>query len=345
MGTTKGLLNGHMYSSRDGLQGKLKTHGDIPDLVVVHYIGMDIFTHYPRRFMVQENWTVDQIQGWYLEEILDPELGKIVAFLKGNGLFENTIFFFVADHGQTQIIKHVDEKAFEKKLAKRFKVKGQPYGTDKADIIIMLGASTKAIYVKNRTGADWGLPPRLLEDVKPVVDALVDDQDVEGHLNALLVARYPDERDKDAEGSGRADVFWFFGLNSYRQSRHRDDDFLKALQPLSELDQLVGRDLKAAYMYQRDFARQNIPDLILINKPGYYFTPDKGKYAHHGGIYADDAYVSFVLSGPGNHGCADHPLTITDRIDTVDLVPMAAHLAGISIDKPVDGKNRFLELK
>lgn len=46
-GTTKGLLCGHMYSFTDGLEGKLKVEGDMPDLVVLHYVGLDIFTHYP----------------------------------------------------------------------------------------------------------------------------------------------------------------------------------------------------------------------------------------------------------------------------------------------------------
>ena len=344
-GTTKGLLSGHIYTLTDGLEGKLRTTGSIPDLTVVHYIGMDIFTHYPRRFMVKENWTVDEIQRWYLKEVLDPELGKTVAFLKENRLFENTVFFFVADHGQTRIIKHIDEKNFEQRLAKKLKVRGRPYSIREADIVIMPGASTKVMYVKNRMGADWMSPPRLLEDVKPVIDALIDDKDVEEHLNVLLMAQYPGERDKDLKRPGESDVFWFFNPNGYRQSDRKDDDFLNALEPLSKLDEFVGKELKAAYMYRRDFDRKNTPDIILINKPGYHFTPDRGKYAHHGGIYADDAYVSFVVSGPGIHHFSDQPRTITRQIDTLDLVPMAAHLAGIKIDKPIDGKDRLVELK
>ena len=75
-GTTVGLLKGHMYSLTDGLEGNLRTSGDIPDLTVVHFVGMDIFTHYPRRFMLQENWSLEDIQKWYLQKVLDPELGK-----------------------------------------------------------------------------------------------------------------------------------------------------------------------------------------------------------------------------------------------------------------------------
>ncbi|PQP34203.1 hypothetical protein C6A37_09000, partial [Desulfobacteraceae bacterium SEEP-SAG9] len=169
-------------------------------------------------------------------------------------------------------------------------------------------------------------PPRLLADVKPVVDVLIDINGVEQYLNAILVARYPGERDENPKHSGRSgelDAYWFFNPNTYRQSHRRDGDFLDALEPLARLDELVGKPLKAADMFCKDFSRGNIPDIILINKPGYYFPPDKGKYAHHGGIYPDDAYVSFVVSGPGIQRFSDHPRVITRQIDTVDLVPMA----------------------
>jgi len=341
-GTTKGLLSGYMYSFIDGLEGVLRADGDIPDLVVVHYVGLDIFTHYPRRFMVKEDWTIDQVQRWYLREVLDPELGKIKAFLKKNNILENTLFFLVADHGQTRIIKHLDEERLAKTLSEKFKVMDRPYSVKDASIVIMPGASTKVMYIRNGMNADWMSPPRLLEDVKPIVDVLIDIEDVKTSLNTLLVTQYPGERNEDTKTS---DTFWFFNLSLYRQSSRSDNAFINALEPLSELDELVGKELKAAYMYRRDFHGNNTPDIILINKPGYYFAPDKGKYAHHGGIYHNDVYVSFVISGPGVHLFSDHPHKITHQIDTVDLLPMAAYLSDIKVDKRVDGKNRLLKVQ
>lgn len=341
-GTTKGLLSGHMYSLTDGLKGKLRVDGDIPDLVVVHYVGMDIFTHYPRRFMIKGNWTIDQIQRWYLTEILDPELGKIVAFLQKNNIFENSLFFLVADHGQTKIIKHLDEEGLAEILSDKFKVMGRPYWIKNANVVIMPGASTKAIYVRNRMSPDWMPPPRLIQDVKLVVDTLIDIREMKKYLNYLLVAQYPGERN---EGHEESDAFWFFNLCDYPQSGRNDDDFINALEPLSKLDEFVGGELKAGYMYRRDYNRRNTPDIILINKPGYYFAPDKGKYAHHGGIYPDDACVSFVISGPATHLFSDYPQTVVQQINTVDLVPIAAYLSGVKIDKPIDGKNPLCEVK
>jgi arylsulfatase A-like enzyme len=277
-----------------------------------------------------------------LREVLDAELGKVKAFLKKNKILENTLFFFIADHGQTRIIKHLDEKNLAETLSERFKVMDRPYSAKDADIVIMPGASTKVIYVRNGKNADWTSPPRLLEDVKPVVDVLIDIEDMKTSLNTLLVTQHPGERDEDTTISG---TFSFFNLSFYRQSNRSDDDFINALKPLSGLDELVGKELKAAYMYRRDFHGNNTPDIILINKPGYYFAPDKGKYAHHGGIYHNDVYVSFVISGPGVHLFSDHPHRITHQIDTVDLLPMAAYLSDIKVDKRVDGKNWLLKVQ
>jgi arylsulfatase A-like enzyme len=342
-GTTKGLFKGYWYSLTDGLEGKLKTEGNIPDLVVVHYVGMDIFTHYPRRFMVKENWSVAKIQQWYLKEVLDPEIGKVSDLLKKNGIFENTVFFFVTDHGQTRVVRHIVEQDMTKRLAASFKIMGRRYPAKEADVVIMPGAGTKAIYVKNGINADWMTPPRLIEDVKPMVDALMMGEDALDYLNTLLIAQYPGERADGPQESEASDPFWCFDAKGYLKSSGKADDFLTALKPLSELDQLVGESLRAAYLYRRNYQRESIPDIILINKPGYFFVPDKGKYAHHGSIYPDDMYVSFVISGPAIRLFSDRCRTITQQIDTVDLVPMAAHLAGIKIDKHIDGKNRLFE--
>ena len=190
--------------------------------------------------------------------------------------------------------------------------------------------------------ADWTSPPRLLEDVKPIVDVLIDVEDMKTSLNTLLVAQYPGGRNEDTKTS---DTFSFFNLSLYRQSNRNDNAFINALEPLSGLDELVGKELKAAYMYRRDFHGNNTPDIILINKPGSYFAPDKDKYAHHGGIYQDDVYVSFVISGPGVHLFSDHPHRITHQIDTVDLLPIAAYLSDIKVDKRVDGKNWLLKVQ
>lgn len=341
-GTTKGLMDGHLYSLTDGLRGTLRAKGDIPDVTVVHYVGLDIFTHYPRQFMAENNWTVDQIQRWYLGKVLDPEIGKIQSFLKENSLFGNVVFFFVSDHGQTKIEKYIVEKDFLEGFPESLNIAGRHCSMSKANVVVMPGASTKAIYVKNQLKRQWLFPPRLLEDVKPVVDASVSSNGMDKYVNTLIVAKYPGERDRICE---KSDEFWYFDLKTYLNSDRDHDDFLAALRPFSSLDRHVGQHLKASKMYNLDFRRTNKPDIVLINKPGYYFTPDEGKYAHHGSIYPKDAFVSFVISGPKVGLFSSRPQKVVRQIDTVDLVPMIAYLASIKIDRPIDGKNRLVEIR
>lgn len=338
-GTTRGLLGGHGYSRRDGLEGRWRTSGDLPDLTVVHYVGLDILTHYPYPFMVEGEWSIDRIQKWYLKEVLDPELGKIVAYLKKRGLYSHTIFFFTADHGQTRIREHVDEKAFSRRFFGRLRAAGDTGWLEGQNPVIMPGAGTKAIYVKNRLRSDWMSPPRLIEDIKPLVDAIAEDQVLREPLEGLLVAQYPEER---REGLEETDAFRFLDIGAYRKAGQGNAAFLKSLDPLSILDVRVGPHLRAPFMFRRNYTRQSVPDLLLINRPGCSFTPDRGKYAHHGSIHEDDAFVSFVVSGPGIERFSDRPKKIRRRIDTVDLVPMAAYLANIAIDRPLDGRNRLL---
>lgn len=352
-GTTKGLLYGYRYSIFDGLKGRLLAQGDIPDVVHTHYVGLDVAAHYPRPFKVQENWTVDQTQKSYLRESLDPELGKIVAYLKQKNVFENTIFLFISDQGQTRVLKRIDDDDFEKMLSEDFcvraclldqnlKVAGRGYSVGDAHIILMPGARTKTIYVRNRTQADWLSPPRLLDDIEPVVARLLDDKDVIGYLNYLLIAQYPGERD---EGREEREAFWFLDTTKYRQSDRNVDDFLAALEPFSKLDEYMGEAAKAAHMYGRNYNRESKPDIVFINKPGYFFARDEEIYCLHGSIYGDDALVSLVISGPGIHRFSARPQTITQQIDTVDVVAIAAYLAGITIDKTIDGKNRLSGVK
>lgn len=341
-GITRGLLGGHGYSRQDGLDGRWRTSGNLPDLTVVHYVGLDVLTHYPYPFMVKGEWPIDRIQKWYLKEVLDPELGKIIAYLKKKGMYKDTVFFFAADHGQTRIREHVEEEAFSRRFFERLRAEGDTGWAEGHNPIMMPGAGTKAIYVKNRRRSDWISPPRLIEDIKPLVDALAEDPFLKRPLEGLLVAQYPGERQ---EGYEETDVFRFLDLDTYRRSGQGTADFLNALSPLSVLDERVGPHLRASFMLRRSYTRQSVPDLLLINRPGCSFTPDRGKYAHHGSIHEDDAFVSFVISGPGIERFFDRPQKISRRIDTVDLVPMAAYLAGIAIDRSIDGKNRLLKVE
>jgi len=352
-GTTQGLLRGYLSNPSDGLEGHLRSEGDIPDLIVLYYAGLDIATHYPRRFKEDAVWSIDEIQRWYLAHVLDPEIGKVTAFLKKEGLFENTVFVFISDHGQTKIETRIDDEDFTRRIGNTvcatycsfdhdLKIAGRGYSPEEANIVILPGAATKAIHVKNRQNGDWLSPPRLCKDVKPVVDRLIEDRDMRRYLNFLLVASYLGER---FEGKEEVDAFWVFDIQEYRQSARGTADFIFALKPLSMLDEVEGESLRVPFMYRRNYTRDTKPDIILVNKPSCFFVPNDEIYGHQGSFYREDAVVSMIISGPAVHRFSSRPQTILRQIDTVDVVPTVANLADITIDRTIDGKNRLSEVK
>ena len=89
--------------------------------MVIHYYGFDIFSHYPHRFQSREKWSMKDIQRYYLKNIIDPQVGRIVAWLKKIQMYDNCTFFFIADHGMTRIEKHVDDSLGDEILSKGFK--------------------------------------------------------------------------------------------------------------------------------------------------------------------------------------------------------------------------------
>jgi len=55
----------------------------------------------------------------------------------------------------------------------------------------MPGACTKEVYLKNRVTGNWMDPPRLLEDVQPAVDLILNNESIRESLNALIIRQYP----------------------------------------------------------------------------------------------------------------------------------------------------------
>jgi hypothetical protein len=96
----------------------------------------------------------------------------------------------------------------------------------------MLGACTKEIYLKNRQSGKWMDPPRLLADVKPALDLILANPDVQTSLNALVIRQYPGERN---EGVLENEQWWLFDWRGYQVSSGDDLAFRQALRPLGEL--------------------------------------------------------------------------------------------------------------
>lgn len=282
-----------------------------------------------------------EIQKHYAGTVLDPLIGRLIRFLKKAGCYEDCIFILVSEHGFTRINKHIADKTIDRSLSKGFKLPDSETSNRQAEAVIMPGACTKEIYLKNRQSGNWMDPPRLLADVKPAVDLVLVNSDIQTCMNTLVIRQYPSERH---EAVAEHDQWWVLDWQTYQASAKDELAFLQALRPLSalrkrfELGEYVVRGLR------RQYTRETAPDIKIINKKGFYFERDFDKYGHHGSYYPSDCIVSFWVAGPGLARILTGRHVLDRASSTLDLVPMVTYLLGIRMPKGLDGKNRLGKL-
>jgi len=339
--TISAFLAGHVLSYDKSLSGIHRYHGTIPDVMVVQLLGTDLFSHYPPPDLEDRNASMDEIQKYYTRTVLDPLIGRLIQFLKKAGYYEDCIFILVSEHGFTKIMKHIPDKTLDRSLRKGFTLPDWETCNRQAEAVIMLGACTKEIYLKNRQSGDWMDPPRLLADVKPAVDLVLANPDIQTCMKSLVIHQYPGERHGQRKED---DQWWVFDWQGYQATTGDDVSFVQALGPLNamarhfELGEYVVQGLR------RQYTRETAPDIKVINKTGFYFERDFDKYGHHGSYYPTDCIVSFWVAGPGLAPILPGRHRLGRAASTLDLVPMVAYLLGIPLPRGLDGNNPLRDL-
>jgi len=337
--TISAFLSGHMMSYHKSLAGVIEHHHKIPDVMAIELVGTDLISHYPPRELRSRNASMDEIQKHYAQKVLDPLMGRLIRFLKEAGCYEKIIFFLVSDHGFTRIDRHVADKTVDRSLRKGFKLSGLETSNRQAEAVIMPGACTKEIYLRNRQSGKWMDPPRLLADVKPAVDLLLANGDIQNCVNTLVIRQYPGERHNEPAEGGQ---WWVFDWRAYEAGTKDRDSFLKALCPLSALKNHFRLHEYAVQGLRRQYTRETAPDIKLINKQGFYFERDFNKYGHHGSYYENDSVVSFWIAGPGLARILPGRHILHCPASTLDLVPMVTYILGIPLPPGLDGNNPLI---
>jgi len=340
--TISAALTGHLFAYHKSLSGLLKKQGEIPDVSVIQLLGTDITSHFPDKPMIRQKASMAEIQSRYAQDVLDPEIGRLLHFFKANDLYRNMIFFLISQQGSLKIDKHVPDAVVSEILKTGFKLPRSRQSCRDAEAVVMPGACTKEIYLKNRRTQSWIDPPRLIEDVKPALDLLLADDRIRNCLEAIVIRQYPGERN---EGLPENTVWWELDRHAYPNSPRSDVDFLKALIPLDkalrqfELKDYITEGLKHQY------TRKTAPDIKLINKKGVYFEVDFQKYGHHGSYYPEDTCLSFWIAGPGLETVIPGQHVIDAAASTLDLIPMIAYLLDLPQPEGLDGGNPLAGLK
>ncbi len=339
--TLDGFLTGHVSAFRRSLAGIYKYDHLVPDVMVVQLLGIDLFSHYPSGDFKKRQASMNEIQSHYVKTVLDPLMGRLLSALKELGIYGESIFILVSEHGSIRIRKHIPDDTLEHSLRDHFKLPSWLRSNSRADAVVMPGACTKEVYLKNRQTAKWMDPPRLLEDVKPAVDLILANQDVQTSMKAMVIRQYPGER---YEGQLERDQWWLFDWRSYQATGSGYLGFRQALHPLGELAEHFELGQYLVQGLRRQYTRETAPDIKLINKKGYYFERDFDKYGHHGSYYPDDCIVSFWVAGPGLSPVIPGQHIYKAHASTLDLVPMVTHLLGIPVPKGLDGSNPLANL-
>ena len=153
-----------------------------PMIQVVYFPGIDLYTHLARGGLTNE---VE-----YLEQITDPLVGQVLDAYQQADLLDNTYVMIIADHGHTPVLKdQVHAIGYSassgpigvlKYTGFRPRAQKLELSADEQDYqaVIAYQGAMAYVYLADRSSCpnrgdkcNWKLPPRMKEDVMPVVRA------------------------------------------------------------------------------------------------------------------------------------------------------------------------------
>lgn len=293
----------------ESLIGSLREHG-APDLQVVYFPGVDLYTHVAVEPL--------QDQRNYLRDVVDDCIGQILAEYQAQGILDETYVVFTADHGHTPVMED-DRHALEAEGEDEptaviqqagFRLRPLRIELDEGELdyqaTVAYQGAIAYVYLADRSTCpaagqqcDWSRPPRLEEDVLPVVRAF-------------------DAANRTGEGvsplQGTLDIIFA------REPRAPGVDALpfqvwdgERLQPVSEylaanprpdlLDLEARLDSLAVGPYGH-----RAGDILLLARSGpdrpieerFYFS---GRYrSWHGSPSPQDSKIPLVVARPGSSG-------------------------------------------
>jgi hypothetical protein len=321
-----------------------RAHG-LPDLQVVYFPGVDLYTHLA-------DHALDEKQR-YLSEVLDVEIGRVLALYDENGALERTYVVIVSDHGHTPVLDDVRNALGESV--------GEPEGDGGAAVALLRQAGFRVrparldlgeqvpdfqavvayqgamayVYLADRSTCprpgdvcDWRRPPRHAEDVIPVARAF-HQADATGagvprlrQTLELVLARGDEPPGQPAQAMQAFDGERLVPVGEYLG---RD--------PKPELFELESR---LAALTSGRFGR-HAGDVLLITRSGrhrpitdrFYFS--SLYHSWHGSPAAHDSRIPFIVARRGASGDALRArvaAVIGAQPTQLDVTPLVLSLLG-----------------
>lgn len=293
----------------ESLVGSLREHG-IPALQVVYFPGVDLYTH------VAERPLGDQRR--YLREVLDASISEVLAEYRAQGALDDTYVLLVADHGHTPVLaddRHAlgtDGEDEPPALLRQAGFRVRPFvlepSGDEQDYqaTVAYQGAFGYLYLADRSTClspgercDWSRPPRLKQDVLPVVRAFDQANRTGAGVPALrgtldlILAREPRATDEDALPFEVWDGEQLVPVGEYLAANPRPE--------LLQLEMRLRGLASGPYGHRAG-------DVLLLARTGserpigerFYFS---GEYhSWHGSPTAQDSRIPLVVARAGRSG-------------------------------------------
>ena len=288
----------------------IDTYG-VPDLQVVYFPGVDIFTH------VSEEPLARQVR--YLQFVTDKRIGEVLdAYEKKNAL-NGTYVIVVADHGQIPTFKDDhhelntdDEKSPFAVLKKSgFRVRKPLLNLTNLDsdyqAVFAYQGFMAYVYLADRSTCekehepcDWPRPPRFKEDVLPALNALYQANrngdlvpEMKGTID-LIFSREPAPTTQNAKPFQVFDGQRLVPIGEYLKRNPRPD--------------LIDLERRMQWLAAGPFGHR-AGDILLLAKActqlpieqRYYFAAIS-HFTWHGGACEQDSRIPFILAQAGGNG-------------------------------------------
>lgn len=326
----------------DGAVDAIEEHG-LPDLQVVYFGGIDLFTHVAQR--------PKRDHQRYLKEVIDPLVGEVLDAYRERNALAGTYVVFVSDHGHVPT-KNDDRHALgvdgrdEPPQVLRhagFRVRPAELEVDDSErdyqAVVAYQGGLSYIYLADRSTCpvrgvrcDWRRAPRFEEDIMEVVRTFYANNalgwpvpELRGTLD-LILARRPVPPGEPARPFEVYDGQKLVPIERYVTEHGRAD--------LVDLDRRMRQLAHGPYGYRAG-------DVILMTKSGlgrrindrYYFS--KPYRAWHGSAHEEDSMITFTVAHPTRSGAALRRSVrevAGEHLDVLDVTPLVLKLLGKQTD-------------
>ena len=283
----------------------------VPDLQVVYFPGIDIFTH------VAKDPLESQVR--YLESITDKGVGTVLESYQKKGALAGTYVIFISDHAQIPTLndKHHklgtddEDSPFGLVAKSGFRVRRPLLTLGELDkdyqAVLAYQGFMAYVYLADRSSCpnehnpcDWKRPPRFKEDVMPVVTAFYEANrtgspipQLKGTID-LIFAREPVSGDLNAKPYEIFDGQKLVPVRDYLRAHPRPD--------LVRLEERMNGLSAGPY-------GNRAGDILLLaractNSPieDRYFYSAVSHYTWHGSACETDSHIPFILAQAGGSG-------------------------------------------